>query len=301
MYTRILVPLDGSEVAESVLPYVATLAKGLSAGVHLLSVVISARPLPQSYQEQVLDNLRSLTQEYLSARVDLLQRQGLSVTWDIGEGLPDEIIVREAELEPNTLIAMSTHGRGGILRWTLGSTTDRVLRSATNPLLVIRSQEHRPETVQLTDLVLPLDGSALGEQILEHAVPLARALDLRVHVVQVTPSVTDYYRFASTGDMGAVPYEDFAREADDEAEAYLAQVAERLNARGVSRVELHLLHGDPASAVVDMAQDMPNNLVAMTTHGRSGLGRMVLGSVADRVARHSGDPVLVVRATETTD
>ena len=85
---------------------------------------------------------------------------------------------------------------------------------------------------------------------------------------------------------------------DDAAVKYVEDVAKGLKQKGVKEVEQRLVHGQPAASIVDMAKDTPGSLVAMTTHGRSGVGRWVLGSAADRVVRHSGSPVLLIRAAD---
>jgi nucleotide-binding universal stress UspA family protein len=203
---------------------------------------------------------------------------------------------------------MTTHGRSGISRWLLGSVTDKVLHVTTNPLLMVRAydQENPPEAVNLQTIIVPLDGSSLAEQVLPHAVSLARALKLRVLLAKATPSLGEYQRYlehypldgSSTVYSGM--YEEFSREEDALAMQYLHQIQEKLNNQGLSSVEERLLKSHAADAIVGLARETPHSLVAMTTHGRSGVGRWLLGSVADRVVRYSRDLVLVIRAAEET-
>jgi nucleotide-binding universal stress UspA family protein len=94
------------------------------------------------------------------------------------------------------------------------------------------------------------------------------------------------------------PYEEFSKEVDARAMQYLREIARRVRTQGVSSVEERLLHGHPAEAIVELSRQMSDNLVAMTTHGCSGVRRWVLGSIADRVVRLSGDPVLVIRSVK---
>ena len=128
---------------------------------------------------------------------------------------------------------------------------------------------------------------------------LATGLGLVVDLVRVTHSRDDFHRLLPhiPGHCNP-PYEDYLSHANAEAAEYLGQLKDDLQRQGVSLVEEHLLQGDPAASIIDIAAATDDRLVAMTTHGRSGLGRWALGSVADRVVRHSGDPVLLVRATE---
>jgi nucleotide-binding universal stress UspA family protein len=132
MYTRILVPLDGSQLAEQVLPYVKLLAKGIKCHTELLRV-IEYSPAP-THPRQVTANLTAGAQMYLKKTVASLKGGGLTASSLVHHGDPAPDIVAEAESEPGTLIAMATHGRPGLARWMLGSVTDKVLHAATNPL-----------------------------------------------------------------------------------------------------------------------------------------------------------------------
>lgn len=302
MYTRILVPLDGSELAEQVLPYVRLLVKGDQTRIELLRVIEPVPPNLVAASQgattiQIAANMSTQAHEYLDKMATSLQGDGLDVVSKVSEGDPASWIVDEADTESSTLIAISTHGRSGLARWAFGSVTDKVLHATTNPLLIIRSRE--PETantkVNLKEIIIPLDESSLAEQILPHAVSLAKALGLKMTLLRVTPPAGDYYRFM---DYPPPNFENMPEEVDAGAVEYLHRTGQELRRKGVLNVSERLLHGNPGLAITDFAQEVPNNLVAMTTHGRSGMGRWILGSVADRVVRHSGDPVLVIRAAE---
>ncbi len=279
MYQKLLVPLDGSQLSEQVVPYAALLGKALQAPIELLRVFDSVPgqwgdALRGRYLDQFATSFRNEATDYLNhVRVSQLN-SGVDVSCTAHEGQAASLIVSEAEEEPNTLITMATHGRSGISRWVMGSITDKVLHASSAPLLVVRSQDEGAPTkeVRFTSVIVPLDGSSLAEQSLPHVMALVQALDLTVHLVRVTPH--------------------------HEAESidYLRKVGEDLREQGASSVDERLLHGHPAAAINDFALEVEDNLVAMTTHGRSGIGRWALGSVTDRVVRHCGDPVLVVRA-----
>ena len=205
----------------------------------------------------------------------------------VGEGQAASMIVDQAEQAEGTLIAMCTHGRSGISRWVLGSVAEKVLNATNNPLLVIRARplesdspdavsthsERWATTVTIKAVTVPLDGSSVSEQILSHAKSIAKSLDVPVTLVGV-----------ATPDS-----------SEAEVAGYLDTAANTLRQDGVSSNETQLLHGDPADAILDMLQQSPDCLVAMTTRGRSGVKRWTMGSVTDRVVRYSGAPVLVVR------
>ena len=124
-------------------------------------------------------------------------------------------------------------------------------------------------------------------------------MGLAVDLVQVNPSRDEYYRSMSIGPSEVArvspSYEEYIETVDAETESYLAELKARLTRQGAASVETHLRHGPPAETISDLAAATANNLVAMTTHGRSGVSRLLLGSVAERVVRQSGDPVLLVR------
>lgn len=302
MQTRILVPLDGSATAEQVLPYVQLLARQLPARVELLRVV---EHLPPEWMDwaigarslQIAASMSSKAQEYVDGVAGSLAEKGLAVSASIHGGDAASTIIDEAGKEPDTLLAMCTHGRTGVDRWLPGSVTQKVISLASSPLLVVRPVE--PETgeqeVDLQTIIVPLDGSVVAEQVIPHVVALARPLDLGVILVRVTLPIEDYYR--SLG-MPVAPNGDLSREIDTMTRNYFTRVQEKLRQEGITRLGVRILHGHPADAIIDFARETPNNLVAMTTHGRSGVGRWLLGSVASRVINHCGDPVLLVRATE---
>jgi nucleotide-binding universal stress UspA family protein len=298
-------------MAEQVLAWVQILAKGLGSAVELLRVV---EPVPQElsdvahgvYTHQIEDNVVSNAQDYLKDLSDALSNNGISVTTTVQVRNPADCIASEAAREPDTLVAMTTHGRSGIGRWFLGSVTDKVLHTTTNPLLMVRAydQEHPPEAVKFETIIVPLDGSVLAEQVLPHAESLANALRLKILLVQAVPSLGEYHQYLehypmdSSATVYSAMYEEFAREADAKAMEYLHGVKEQLTRRRVFSVEEKLLRGHAADSITELAQEIPHSLVAMTTHGRSGIGRWLLGSVTDRVVRQSRDLVLVVRSTE---
>ncbi len=310
MYTRIIVPLDGSDLAEQILPYVQWLGKSVPSSIELLRIVAhSSADLTDSvhevYRHRVSENIKSAAQDYLGKIAVSLREQGLTVATSVHEGEPASSIVRGAERGPDALIAMSTHGRSGIARWLFGSVTYKLLHTTANPLLIVRSLDGVTEPdVELKTVLVPLDGSTMAEGALSHVVPLAKALSLKVYLVRVEASLGEYQEYMayrqvdSAATVYAGPIEEFSKEAGARAMGYLHGIKEKLVRQGVFSIEEHLLQGHAAGTIVDFARDTPGCMVAMSTHGRSGVERWVLGSVADRVARHSGVPVLIIRGVQ---
>ena len=308
MYSKIMVPLDGSELANQVLPHVRLLGKAFQASIELLRVI---EPIPPD----LLALLNGLSPEQViatrieSARADLdraailLRQDGLNVSITVLEGDSSYRIVSEGDRGQDTLVAMSTHGRSGRARWTLSSVTDKVLHSTNNPLLIITPKEGQTTTAEakLERIIVPLDGSRLAEQVLPYVASLAGTLGLTVALVRVTPSTEDYNELWESTPAGGRAsfhtgtYQEFSGEANERATEYLQRIKDGL-AGGLSSVELRILNGHPALAIVGYANETQNNLIAMTTNGHSGLGHWGTGSVADRVSG-CGNPVLLVRAT----
>jgi nucleotide-binding universal stress UspA family protein len=145
----------------------------------------------------------------------------------------------------------------------------------------------------LKRIVAPLDGSALAEKILPHVAALAKSMDLEIVLLRAydLPALSYYESDAYVPDWA-----ELARAVQQNAQEYLDQVQRRLGAEGLRRVSTLLIQGGAAPNIIEVAKQTSESLVALCTHGRSGLGRLVLGSVANRVVRHSESPVLVIRA-----
>ena len=307
MYSRILVPVDGSSLSEQVLPYVQQLGLGLSIPVTLMTVVEPSPPSiglhlgPSSQEQDTVRHRADHAVAYLDSLADAFRADGVAVSTLTPSGAPAQEIVREAERETDTLIAMSGHGRSGVARWWLGSIADRVLHTTDSPLLLIRfhDDERSTHAQGFSRVVVPVDGSPLAEEILPHIVHITKGLGLAIDLVRVVHSWNEYLAMAAPPqNYDSAALEEAFRYNTEEASRYLDRVREDLLQQGVGLVETHCLRGDPAASIIDVATETADRLVAMTTHGRSGMGRWVLGSVADRVVRNSGDPVLVVRAGE---
>ncbi len=328
MFQRALVPLDGTELAEGILPYVTRLARGLQMPVVLLTVIdpdevhISRRypeqsgastsieaaaargearpssspsPRVQPALSQVLESASTHALRRLEQVAQRLAGEGVQARPLVALGHPEEEIVKAAEREGCDLIAMSTHGRNPLARGILGSITDKVVHSAHVPVLTItpeRARHYQDSQAKISRVLVPLDGSPLAETVLPYVEHLAEKMSLEVELVRVVKLSSTYMVYMDGHPYTGVPT-DFEAAAEEEASEYLAEVAQRLAARGL-KVNRYVLRGAPAQAILDQAQQLSESIVALTTHGRSGLRRWVLGSVAEALVRASGDPVLVV-------
>ena len=293
MYGKILVPLDGSRLSEGVLPYVRTLARGMSLPIELLRVRDPLSGTPDAPFGQGGEYLVELASS-LAGFADVKCRT------EVGD--PARTIVDLAGAQPNNLIAMATHGTSGIQRWLLGSVAEKVLHAATNDLLLVRPGDGDTRSeARLNTVLVPLDGSELAEKVLPTVARLAATLSLTVVLVRVVLRVNIGVPDAYLPLFGMNPpmqNQIWAQESLA-ASRYLNGKEEQLRAAGLAGVSSLLIEGHAGGAaaeIIDLAQETPNELVAMSTHGQSGLGRWLIGSVTERVVRHSSRPVLVIRS-----
>jgi nucleotide-binding universal stress UspA family protein len=304
----ILVPLDGSGLAETVIPHAIGMAAAMRSKLRLLRVApfltriepigTGFTPSPSVLEAWAEEPDRA--RRYLSGLEDLLNKRGLSVDTVVLEGDPARSIVEYAKEHPEVaMIAMSTHGRNGIRRWIMGSVAEKVLHASPVPLLLVRAEERDtpvtefPEYVYRTILV-PLDGSSLAEQALEEVQALAARLSATLLLVSVIPPLERWEMVAAE----SVPFwvENAEEEQTESVTRYLQVVAERLRAKGL-KVQQEVAHGEPAEQILRRSEPGAD-LIAISSHGRSGLQRLWLGSVAMKVVDAANVPVLVVRATE---
>lgn len=281
-----MIPLDGSKEAESVLPYVRDLAPKFSSRVHILGVGIGRKTrrvnrLLEDYIDRIANELRSQ-----NVKVEPVIRYGVAA---------DKILDYSLEIEVD-LIIMATHGRSGITRWWMGSVAEKVIGGATAPVLLVQSKRRRAtvaanKPASIHKILAPLDGSDVGESALPYAEALATSSQATVNLIQVvSPPGT-----VEANLLGGPDWRKFVKAMRDAGANYLKSIAERFKGKDV-KVTYEVLTGDPADKIVEYAADKGVGLIAMSTHGRTGLARWVLGSVADKVLHGAKIPVLLVRS-----
>ena len=293
MYKKILVALDGSKLSESILPYARMLAEKFRLPAEFVEVVDYDTLMPDNVdpkQEAAVAEQKRNIQGYLK-RIAATFPSGLKTEFTVEVGHPAEVIVDRAAAAPGSLIAMTTHGRSGIQRWLLGSVAEKVLHATREHLLLVRGGDGTPtDAVSLRSILVPLDGSKVAESVLPQAVELATKLNLDIVLIRVFNLPNLYY------DDAYVPDEHIWELVRDEAQQYLNAKVKELKNQTPANVSAMLLEGFAAERIIAVARDAPGSLIAICTHGRSGVRRWVIGSVTDRVVSHSGDPVLVIRA-----
>jgi nucleotide-binding universal stress UspA family protein len=299
MYSKILIPLDGSKTAEKVLPYARYLAGKFKIPIELLAVIDIAEMATHISAEKarfldtmVEDGVRAST-TYLRGIATTFG--GADVKCSVEKGRAEDTIIEKGEKEAGLLITMATHGRSGLNRFLLGSIAEKVLRGSTNPLLLVHATEEAKAEgeAKVTSVIVPLDGSELAEAVIPTVAEMAKKLDLEVVLFRAYHIPYNAY----AGDDGyMVNYDELIAGVRDEANEYLEKKVAEVKKLGVAKVSAVSKEGIAGDEIIALGRATPDNLIAMCSHGRSGVRRFVLGSVTEIVVRHSGDPVLVVRS-----
>ena len=292
MFQRILVPLDGSDLAERALPFASFLAKANGGQVILMRAIDTWATHVDMGEEAAR---HPEIEAELSRLASRLTSEGVPhATVSVAYGEAASLIESTAASTRADLIVMSTHGRRGIAKWAYGSVAERVFRLSTRPILFIPAQATATWSVD-TSVLLPLDGSEVAEQALPFAEALARSLKAAINILQVVEPVP--VTVGAGADLA--PLIDY-NELLQAAEPYGAGVAHKLRDRGMPAAAKTVL-GYAAASIVDEAEALSARAIVMASHGRTGLERAVMGSVATGVVQRANQPVLVVHATQPTE
>ena len=314
MTHRIIIPLDHSSIAESVLPFAHRLVEQIGASVTLLSVLdvpssfayhVRGGDRPEPAQVPTSEHREPLPQSPYGAwtgwtsnepsakQIDEIAREtsdaekylkGIAETFGdthvetlVRYGHPAERILNTAEQRDNSVIVLASHGRSGIGRALIGSVASRVVQAATVPVFVQRAADSREasgDVPEIRKVIVPVDGSAFSEQALPALENILGAEKTEVHLI----SVIETPRFANKA----------------QSQGYVAWLAEQIAQSGFA-VTHSVTEGTPSREVNRAANAQGADMIAMTTHGRSGLDRFVLGSVAERILHESTLPILLIR------
>jgi len=285
MLHRILVPLDGSGEAESILPYLRDLAPRFSSHVDILGVGIGRKNR----------RVNRLLEEYIGRVAVSLQSNSIKAEAVTLYGSAADKILDYAAQNDIDLIIMATHGRSGITRWWMGSVAEKVISEASTPVLLVQSK-HPTKTgtvrkLPFLKILTPLDGSDIGQAALPYAEALATKTGASINLLQVLspPGALE----ASI--LGGPDWRKFVKAMHDGGEDYLSSIAKKLDEKGI-KTTYEVVTGDPAGRIVEYTEDKEVSLIAMSTHGRTGISRWVLGSVADKVLHGARMPMLLVRS-----
>ena len=308
MYQTIIVPVDGSAPSEAAIPVAARLARGAGATLELVRVHRTTRAdLDQNpvwgevFRDLERKRLASLAERYepMVGRpivTELLEPPVVTALWE------------HTSSRPAPLIVMTVRGRTGLRRAMLGSVSDGLVRQGVAPVLALRQRRRdgRQPTWKRADgpfhtVVVPLDGTALAEVALGHAIALARLTGARLHLVRVVEPAVATPMVGALAPLAFPMPDEATLTRDDLASEYLEGVAARINADGgqLAITTEIVLSDRPATTIVDSGRRNAADLMVMATHGRGG-SRLLLGSVADSVLRKGPDAILFVHPTEVS-
>lgn len=295
MYKEILVPLDGSAFAEAALPLAMALSKKTKANIHLVTVV---EPLPAFAYEEWESAAKEWSEEYIENVADRVRAgTDAEVTTGTHTGHVVETLMAEAATRKADIVVMATHGRGTLSRAWLGSVADGFMREAQIPVLFVRPEEGEAPPTEAADdfetIFVPLDGSSLSESALEHAAEFGELFGSAYHLTRVVAYPVDI----------ASPYlpttvqlnQEILSEAKESAAEYLEAQADRMRRRGLRVTTSVAVDAQAGNGILLEADAVGCDLIAMATHGRKGVGRLVLGSAADKVLRGTHVPLLLYR------
>ena len=271
--TTIVVPLDGSAFAERALRPACSIAARLE---HARVLLVSCAPDDIDIAQHQLDDRAGLYAEVVDVETRL-----------VGDGDPADAILATVAAEPDAMLCMATHGRGGIRATVLGSVATRVLCRSTQPLVLVGPHCRTALLpAERGRLLACSDGSAMSDSIIAAAATWCDRLQLEPWLTEVVPP--DEYPEAAHRP---------ARNREAEAaRARLDQLSSQLHT-STTAARTEVLHGTPSHSIAGFAERLPAALIAMATHGRSGLSRITMGSVATEVVRHAPCPVLITRPT----
>jgi nucleotide-binding universal stress UspA family protein len=279
---RIVVPLDGSLTAEAILPQVRRILHRHDSELLLVRAVV---PAPAENSILLTDATTQAAREYLLGVQERLDREGVRVRSEVRVGSTIGVILDVVEDWKATMIAMATHGTTGLKRVLLGSVAEAVLRKSPVPVLVLRpfwSGDESPvedlERRPIRTLLVPVDGSDLSGIVVPAALEFSSLFDPRVILLRVLDG-------KKKGDAHEL----------EEATSHLQGLAKPFERKGIETLPL-VERGEPVGEILQAARAHGADLIAMTTHGRSGIGRLVTGSVTEQVLRRATVPLLVVRA-----
>lgn len=293
MYEKILVPTDGSDSAVAAAEGAVRLAYRFDATIHVLHVLdLGGLPRELEEDDQFSKVLRDRADEMVATVEELASDAEVETVGSVVERKEpvSESIVDYAIEQSIDCIVMGTHGRSGLTRVALGSVAERTLRNSPVPVLTV--PEATPFELPFEDILIPTDGSEGSRAAADQAVELATDMDATVHVIHSLDTTAVSYTHGGTAVLDALA-ESGQRAVDD--------VVERAEANDLDSVETSIRSGRPSRSILDYASDKDIDCIVMGTHGRTGLGRILFGSVAETVVRKSDVPVIGVKSSDVAD
>jgi nucleotide-binding universal stress UspA family protein len=293
MFSKILVTLDNSNSAEAVLPYVEELSRKLKSDIYLLHVCSSDCEPNESAHKTYLDKLAADLRHKLEG--DVTQTKIVNVFSQTERGIPQDVISSFTVKNGIDLISLTNYGSSGPKEGMLGRVADHITRTTRIPALLVKpgivNTTNKTETL-IKRLVLTLDGSDLSKLALPFAEELAGKFQIPITLFQMAREIYPYYGEAA-------PFVDYQKLTEDErlnVQTELTSLKEDLVGKGLKVDWESDIGSDAAHEIIELSKKLPQCLVVMSTHGRSGFGRWAFGSVADKVIHYIDAPLLLIPA-----
>ena len=304
MYLKILVPLDGSELAECVLPHVDALAAGYEEAKITFLYVVQPLDVPMvnpTYKKRIEVDAKSAAEEYLKKLTAKTKYKGRA-TVRVILGKVADTIVDYATRHKMDLTIMATHGRSGISRWFYGSITEKVLHEIKIPVWLVKAGACNKVSYargKKLNVTVPLDGSELAESVLQHLKELSKQLPknkLEVILIRVCEIFAPPISYPPPMSMSWEEYLKYETERCKQiCMDYLNRVQDSLTKYGL-KTRTEVPEGNPAELLIDYTNKNHVDLIIMSTHGRTGVSKWAFGSIAEKVLKGAQCPILLIRA-----
>ena len=293
MFEKILLPLDGSELAEVVLPYGEELATRLGSEVILFHV---CRPENKQFchmNQVYLDGMAEAVRRRMMKR--RAKSREVKVKSEVLLGEPVETICDYVEKNDIGLMIMGASGASGFKLWRLGSITDKVFRTVPIPAMLIRAQKAKGRKKLFNRILLPLDGSDASKAALPVAEELATKLKASVTLFRMARRTYIYGQYGEGEPMATIDYTKLDAVEEKLARDYLINTEKELRQKDIAVTHNVVFATDPANEIIELGKRVNADLVVMSTRGRSPIGRWVFGSTAEKVLRQGEIPLILVR------
>jgi nucleotide-binding universal stress UspA family protein len=306
MYSKILVPLDGSDIAECVLPYVESVATWKKQTEITFLYVTQPLDVPltdKKFKTLIESEAKSGARSYLDKLMDRIKIKD-NVKHIVRVGKSAETIIDYAEEHKMKLIIMATHGRSGISRWTRGSVADKVLHNANIPVWLIKADTASKTFLkrgQKIKILVTLDGSKLAEESLASVIELSKQYgidNVELTLFRVSELFSPPYIYPPEMPISIEEYLEYEKKRTTEiCHSYLENISKELTQEGLN-VKTAVEEGIPADIIINFAKEQSIDLIVMSTHGRTGFSHWAFGSIAEKVLKGAPCTIFLVRSSK---
>jgi nucleotide-binding universal stress UspA family protein len=291
-YNNILVPLDGSDIAEKALPYAKAIAKLKNSNLTLYAVSLSI----------FVDKRDRLFTSYLEVNAGELNAEGINTTTAIGNGDTAEQIIKYADENKFDLIVMATHGYSGAKRWMFGSVTQKVLYGTSIPVLLVKGKSSESVT-DFNKILVPVDGSPFSESTFPYVIELTENTDKEVLLLHICePPVVPSYGSRPINEKWARYRDEMWEEVEKLSEMYMEKITADMTSKGIKARSMIVkaLTGEVAKTIMQVKKDENIDLTIIATQGRTGVNRLVYGNVVNKIVEEGSKPIMLIRPAPAT-